>query len=116
MLVFLKKKLFFLIWAWPMMTPFLPKLGRREKEQFLEVLAIFFRTTGFKLKILILIEFPNILHGNQQKNQIGCGLGAKFTNYVQCCEKIKKQVISLGFFIFYLGLPFKARSSGCKTT
>ena len=98
-----------------MVTPFLPKLGRREKE-FLEVLAIFFRTTGFKLKILILIEFPNILHGNQQKNQIGCGLGAKFTNYVQCCEKIKKQVISLSFFIFYLGLPFKARSSGCKTT
>ena len=31
-------------------------------------------------------------------------------------KKVKKQVISLVFFTFYFGLPFKARSSGCKTT
>ena len=35
---------------------------------------------------------------NQQENQIRGGLGAKFgPNYVQCCEKVKKQAI-LGFF------------------
>ena len=39
-----------------------------------------------------------------KKNQIGCGLGAKFgPNYVQCCEKVKKQAISLGFFHVLLG-------------
>ena len=33
------------------------------------------------------------------KNQIEGGLGAKFEpNHVQCCEKSKKQAISLGFF------------------
>ena len=52
-----------------------------------------------------------------KKNQIGCGLGAKFgPNYVQCCEKSKETGNIRFFFIFYLGLPFKARSSGCKTT
>ena len=38
---------------------------------------------------LILIEFLKVLHWKAaKKNQIGCGLGAKFgPNYVQCCEK-----------------------------
>ena len=49
-----------------------------------------------QLKFLILIEFPNCdFIGNEQKNQIGCGLGVKFgLNYAQYCEKIKET----GFF------------------
>ena len=58
---------------------------------------------------LILIEFLKVLHWKAaKKNQIGCGLGAKFgPNYVQCCEKNKKkQAISLGFFHILLGITF----------
>ena len=34
-----------------------------------------------------------------QKNQSGCGLGAKFgLNYFQCCEKSNETVLSIGFF------------------
>ena len=66
-----------------MVTPFLHKLGR--KIIFRGFSKKIFRTTGFRLKFLILIEFPNILHWKSaKKNQIGCGLGAKSgTNYVQ---------------------------------
>ena len=51
-----------------------------------------------------------------KKNQIGCGLGTKFGPDImfKCCEKsiyIKKHI-----FIFYLGIPFKAKSSGWKIT
>ena len=41
----------------------------------------FFRTTGFQLKLIILIEFPNIFHwkpATKKKKENGCGLGAKF--------------------------------------
>ena len=42
--------------------------------------------------------------GNQQKNQIGCGLGAKFgPNYVQCCEKSKETCNIIRFFHILLG-------------
>ena len=34
-----------------------------------------------------------------KKNQIGCGLGAKFgLNYVQCCEKSKETGNIISFF------------------
>ena len=38
-----------------------------------------------------------------KKNQIGCGLGAKFRpNYVQCCEKSKKTGnIIIRFFSYF---------------
>ena len=51
-----------------------------------------------------------------KKNQIGCGLGAKFgPNYVQCSEKSKETGNIIRFFSYFiLGLPFKVRSSGCK--
>ena len=40
--------------------------------------------------------------GNQQKNQIGCGLGAKFgPNYVQCCEKSKEIGNIIRFFSYF---------------
>ena len=78
---------------------------------------IFFRTTGFQLKFLILIEFPNILHWKPaKKNQIGSGLLAKSgPDHVQCCEKSKKtgNIIRI-FSYFSWGFPLKARSSGCK--
>ena len=39
---------------------------------------------------------------NQQKNQIGCGLGAKFgPNYVQCCEKSKETGNIIRFFSYF---------------
>ena len=38
-----------------------------------------FRTTGLQLKLLILIESPNIFYWKPaKKNQNGCGFGAKF--------------------------------------
>ena len=37
-----------------------------------------------------------------KKNQIGCGLGAKFgPNYVQCCEKSKETGNTIGFFSYF---------------
>ena len=39
-----------------------------------------------------------------KKNQIGCGLGAKFgPNYVQCCEKSKETGNIIRFFHILLG-------------
>ena len=39
-----------------------------------------------------------------KKNQIGCGLGAKFgPNYVQCCEKSEETGNIIGFFHILLG-------------
>ena len=73
-----------------------------QKWQFLEVLPIFFRTTKLQLKLLILIESPNIFHWESAKKQSGCGLGTKFgPNWVQCSEKSKKTGI-INFFFSYL--------------
>ena len=37
-----------------------------------------------------------------KKNQIGCGLGAKFRpNYVQCCEKSKETGNYIRFFSYF---------------
>ena len=57
------------------------------------------------------------LVGNQQKNQIGYGIGTKFgPNYVQRCQKNKETGNIIRFFSYFTsGLPFKARGSGCKT-
>ena len=42
--------------------------------------------------------------GNQQKNKIGCGLGAKFVpNYVKCCEKSKETGNIIRLFHILLG-------------
>ena len=64
-----------------------------------------FRATGFQLKFLILIEFPNILHWKPAKKSNQVGLGAKFgPNYVQCCEKSKETgKITSVFFNILLG-------------
>ena len=42
-----------------------------------------------------------------KKNQIGCGLGAKFgPKYVQCCEKSKETDNIIRFFHILLGITF----------
>ena len=79
-------------------TPFLHELGQK--------IVIFsgfskknFRTTGFQLKFLILIEFPNILHWKPAKKiKLGVVLGQN-VGQIMCnvVKKVKKQVISLGF-------------------
>ena len=48
-------KICLLIWVWSI--------------QFLEVLPIFFRTTGLQLNLLILIEFSNIFHWEAANNK-----------------------------------------------
>ena len=52
---------------------------------------------------------------SSKKNHIDCGLGAKFGPfYVQCCEKNKKQAISLGFFHISLGITLKQEAMVVK--
>ena len=58
------------------------------------------KATGFQLKFLILIEFPDILHWKPAKKiklgvVLGQNLGQIMSNVV---KKVKKQAISLGFF------------------
>ena len=67
-----------------------------------------FRTTGLQLEFLILIEFPNILHWKPAKKiklgvVFGQNVGQIKSNVV---KKVKKQVISLGFFHILLGITF----------
>ena len=38
----------------------------------------FFKTTGLQLKLLVLIESPNMFHGKSAKKQSGGGHGEKF--------------------------------------
>ena len=57
------------------MTSFLCKLGT--KNNFLEVLPIFFRTIGLQHKLLILIENLNRFLWKSTKKESGCGLLGK---------------------------------------
>ena len=76
-----------------------------EDPSFAQVrLKKFFRTNGFQLNFLILILFPNILHWKPAKKikldvVLGQNLGQIMSNFV---KKLKKQVISLGFFSYYI--------------
>ena len=63
------------------------------------------KTTGFQLKFLILIEFPDILHWKPAKKiklgvVLGQNLGQIMSNVM---KKVKKQAISLGFFHILFG-------------
>ena len=64
------------------------------------------KTTGFQLKFLILIEFPDILHLKPAKKKtksgvvLGQNLGQIMSNVM---KKVKKQAISLGFFHILFG-------------
>ena len=69
-----KKKMFP---AWLMRTHFLLRLDWKVVILW-GFSKMLFRSTGFKLTFFILIEFPNIFHWKQAKNQSWCGLGSKF--------------------------------------
>ena len=58
------------------------------------------RTTGFQLKFLILIEFPNIVHWKPAKKiKLGVVLGQNLDQIMSnVVKKVKKQEISLDFF------------------
>ena len=64
--------------AWPIMTPFLRKLG--PKIQFLRSFTNFFwNYTGLQHKLLMLIESPNICDWKSTKeSKLGVVCGAKF--------------------------------------
>ena len=81
-------------------TSFLQKLGQKIVIFRGFIIFFFFRTTGFQLKVLKLIESPNILYWKPaKKNQIECGLGPKFgPHYVQYCEKSKETGTIIRFF------------------
>ena len=101
------RKKSFLLWAWPMGTPFLHKLDQNILS-FRDFSKIFSELIGFQLKFLILIKFPNICHWKSAKKIkvgaiLGQNLGKIRSNVV---KKVKKQGLSLGFFIFYLENTF----------
>ena len=56
--------------------------------------------------------------GNQKKNPIGCGLGAKFgSNYVQYCEKSKETGNIIRFFLYFTwGILLKQKVVVVKPT
>ena len=59
---------------------------------------MFFRTTGFQLKLLILIESSNIFHWKPAKNiRMGVVLGQ---NLAKCnvVKEVKKWLLSISFF------------------
>ena len=102
-----------------METPFLQKLGQKIVI-FRGFSKSFSELPGFQLNCLILIEFPNILHCKTAKKVklgvvLGQNLGQIMSNVAKKVYKETGSIIRF-FFIFYLTITFKAKSSGCKTT
>ena len=101
-------------------TPILHKLGQK-LVIFRGFSKFFFRTTGFQLKLLMLIESSNIFHWKTgKKNQIGCGLwgnlGQVRSNVV---KKVKKRALSIVFFFFHIlhgEYPLKQKLVVAKTS
>ena len=58
------------------------------------------KTTGFQLKLLILIEFLNIFHWKPVKKiRVGVVLGQNLGQIrLNIVKKLKKQALSIGFF------------------
>ena len=108
-MLFLKNKIVFCVLGVAHGDPIFAKFGQ-----------IFFRTTGFQLKFLILIKLPNILHWKPAKKiKLGVVLGQNLSQIISnVVKKVYKETGNFIRFFSYLtcGLPFKARSSGCKTT
>ena len=101
-----EKKLFFVLGV-AHEDPIFAQVGPKNSN-FQRFQQNFLRTTGFQLKFLILIEFPNIVHWKPAKKiklgvVLGQNLGQIMSNVV---KKVKKQVISLGFFHILLGITF----------
>ena len=87
--------------------PSFPEAGPKNSN-FWRFQQNFFRTTAFLLNVLILIEFPNIFHWKPAKKvKLGVLLGQKLDQIMpNVVKKIKKQVISLGFFHILPGITF----------
>ena len=80
---------------------------------------MFFRTTGFQLKLLILNEPPNTFHWKPAKK---IKVGVVLEQYLgqirpNVVKEIKKLVLSIGVFSYFTwGVPFTAKGSGCTYT
>ena len=57
----------------------------------------FFRTTGLQLKLLILIESPNIFYWKPAKKSV-CSIAGKKFKLGPMLKKVKKVALSIGFF------------------
>ena len=97
---------------------FLHKLGQK-MVIFRGFSKILCRTTGFQLNFVKLIELPNIFHSKPAKKikvavVLGQNLGQIRSNIV---KKSQEKAIIIRFFSYFTWrIPFKAKSSGCKTT
>ena len=84
-----------------------------------------FRTIGLQLKLLILIESPNIFHwkpAKKTKKKKEKKLGVVLEQNLDqtrsnVLKKSKETGIINGFFSYFAqGIHFKARSNGCTNT
>ena len=87
---FCKKEIVFLFWAQCMGSPFLHK----RFQQF------FLRTTGFQLKLLILLQYPKIFNWKLAKKiKVGMILGQNLHRIrPNVTKKVKKQALTIRFF------------------
>ena len=113
-LLFLKKKIVLSVAHGDL---FFAEVGPKNRNFFTFQQKIF-RTTGFQLKFLKLIEFPNISNWKQAKKiKVGVGLG-QYLNQIKSnvVKKSKETDIIIRFFSYFTwGIPSKAKSSGYKT-
>ena len=67
---------------------------------FFTCVWVFFRTTGFQLKLLILIESPSIFHGNPaKKTKVGMVLGQNLDQFrSNIVKKVKKLALLISVF------------------
>ena len=77
-----------------------------------------FRTKGFQLSFLILIEFPNIFIWKPAKKlKVGVVVGQNLDQIMSNIEKSEEAAIIIRFFSYFTqGITFKEKSSGCKST
>ena len=98
---YLCKKLCFPLLGVAHGDPILSQVGLKNGN-FQDFQRFFFRTTAFQLKLLKLIESPNIFDWKPAK-KIKVGLVLE-QNLFQICpnvvKKVKKQVLSIVFFFF----------------
>ena len=81
--------------------PCFVQIGHKKKQFLRGFTNFFFRTTGLKYNLLILLEFPNIFHSKSvKKSKVDVVCGAKFV------KKQRKTGIPEGFFIFCMRYTF----------
>ena len=104
--------------VWPIMTPFLYKLGPIKQLIRGFTNQLFFRTTELQHNLLILIESSNIFHWKSAKRVKWIGLWNKiWVKFGPMLWKKKDTGISMGcFWYFAWGMHLQARSSGGRNT